>query len=96
MDSRAVSKLNKKNKPIFSEEFGQDVPNTDILNPRAGPPILPPHLLQVILNKVRVRMYWASLYVVLIHWFMDTSFMANDIVIFPDISTYIYSCDPNF
>ena len=35
-------------------EFGQETPAQSIFAHRSGPPILPPHLLQVILNKVRL------------------------------------------
>jgi 5'-AMP-activated protein kinase regulatory beta subunit len=34
-------------------EFGQEMPTNSFQEFRSGPPILPPHLLQVILNKVR-------------------------------------------
>jgi len=32
-------------------EFGQDIPGLNSFENKPGPPILPPHLLQVILNK---------------------------------------------
>ena len=32
-------------------EFGQDIPGLNSFESKPGPPILPPHLLQVILNK---------------------------------------------
>lgn len=53
MDSDAVKKLNANKKYQSSDEFGQELPsNTNLFEHRSGPPILPPHLLQVILNKV--------------------------------------------
>ena len=36
-----------------THNFSQDIPPTGLFENRTGPPILPPHLLQVILNKVR-------------------------------------------
>ena len=40
--------------PNGQDEFGQEAPSTAVFEHRSGPPILPPHLLQVILNKVSV------------------------------------------
>jgi len=37
--------------PNGQDEFGQEAPSTAVFEHRSGPPILPPHLLQVILNK---------------------------------------------
>ena len=67
MDSEAVTKLSRNRAlannaaaaaaflgPNGQDEFGQDAPATAVFEHRSGPPILPPHLLQVILNKVRV------------------------------------------
>jgi len=65
MDSEAVTKLNRNRAladtrvaaaaaflgPNGQDEFGQDAPATAVFEHRSGPPILPPHLLQVILNK---------------------------------------------
>lgn len=53
MDSYAVDQMSRKKKryPV-SEEYGQEPPTLQLLETRTGPPILPPHLLQVILNKV--------------------------------------------
>ena len=55
MDSKAVALAQHNHKKrMFSETFSQDIPAyvTDRTEHRSGPPILPPHLLQVILNKV--------------------------------------------
>ena len=68
MDSEAVTKLSRDRAlakataaaaaaflgPNGQDEFGQDAPATAVFEHRSGPPILPPHLLQVILNKVRI------------------------------------------
>ena len=55
MDSKAVA-LAQQNlkKHIFADTFNQEIPQyvTERTEHRTGPPILPPHLLQVILNKV--------------------------------------------
>lgn len=58
MDSQAVSKLSRKSAAAAAstfvgpqKEFGQDAPAIAVFEHRSGPPILPPHLLQVILNK---------------------------------------------
>nr|ACO15240.1 5-AMP-activated protein kinase subunit beta-1 [Caligus clemensi] len=55
MDSEAVSKLQKHKKGFirYSSVYGQEIPQQihSNLEPRSGPPILPPHLLQVLLNK---------------------------------------------
>lgn len=52
MDSEAVAKSSaKKNK--YPDQYGQEAPTPSTFEHRSGPPILPPHLLQVILNKVR-------------------------------------------
>jgi len=54
MDSKAVA-LAQQNlkKHIFADTFNQEIPQyvTERTEHRTGPPILPPHLLQVILNK---------------------------------------------
>nr|ACO12517.1 5-AMP-activated protein kinase subunit beta-2 [Lepeophtheirus salmonis] len=52
MDSEAVSKLQKHTKGVikYSPTFGQEIPQTGN-ELRSGPPILPPHLLHVLLNK---------------------------------------------
>ncbi|TRY61218.1 hypothetical protein TCAL_10925 [Tigriopus californicus] len=52
MDSYTVDQMSRKKKryPV-SEEYGQEPPTLQLLETRTGPPILPPHLLQVILNK---------------------------------------------
>lgn len=34
-----------------SKEWGQDIPTARPWGKESGPPVLPPHLLQVILNK---------------------------------------------
>ena len=68
MDSEAVTKLSRNRAlantasaaaaaflgPNGQDEFGQEAPSTAVFEHRSGPPILPPHLLQVILNKVSV------------------------------------------
>lgn len=59
MDSEAVDKLNalKTNSKRYPDvEFNQQIPNSgvdpsSVSRSYGGPPILPPHLLQVILNK---------------------------------------------
>eukprot|EP00096_Caligus_rogercresseyi_P009864 TRINITY_DN3449_c0_g1_i1.p1 TRINITY_DN3449_c0_g1~~TRINITY_DN3449_c0_g1_i1.p1 ORF type:complete len:184 (+),score=69.10 TRINITY_DN3449_c0_g1_i1:177-728(+) len=55
MDSEAVYKMQRHKKGGqrggASSAFGQEIPPQPGLEPRAGPPILPPHLLQVLLNK---------------------------------------------
>eukprot|EP00095_Tigriopus_kingsejongensis_P004761 maker-scaffold510_size151595-snap-gene-0.36 protein:Tk04761 transcript:maker-scaffold510_size151595-snap-gene-0.36-mRNA-1 annotation:"5 -amp-activated protein kinase subunit beta-1" len=52
MDSKSVDQMSKKKKRYqASEEFGQEAPTQQLFEHRSGPPILPPHLLQVILNK---------------------------------------------
>lgn len=52
MDSDAVKKMNANKKFQASDEFGQEMPNNmSLYEHKSGPPILPPHLLQVILNK---------------------------------------------
>nr|ACO14915.1 5-AMP-activated protein kinase subunit beta-2 [Caligus clemensi] len=53
MDTKAVSKLKKRKKATSRSPsvYGQEVPSYLNQGPRSGPPILPPHLLQVLLNK---------------------------------------------
>lgn len=51
MDSAAVLKLQQNKHSQFKNEFSQDIPQAVTFERRSGPPILPPHLLQVILNK---------------------------------------------
>lgn len=48
MDSKST---NVKYRRGVETEFGQEVPSIHSFENKAGPPILPPHLLQVILNK---------------------------------------------
>ena len=48
MDSRATNVSNKRGPEA---EFGQEIPGLSSFESKPGPPILPPHLLQVILNK---------------------------------------------
>lgn len=36
---------------VFTEEYSQEIPANRPWEKPTGPPILPPHLLQVILNK---------------------------------------------
>ena len=55
MDSKAVALAQQNHKKrLFSDTFSQEIPQyvTERTEHRTGPPILPPHLLQVILNKV--------------------------------------------
>ena len=56
MDSEAVQNTKNKNRRagemVSDASYGQDVPAANHFEQRSGPPILPPHLLQVILNKV--------------------------------------------
>jgi 5'-AMP-activated protein kinase regulatory beta subunit len=49
MDSKAANKGHRRYPE--SDEWAQDVPSLHMFENRSGPPILPPHLLQVILNK---------------------------------------------
>jgi len=49
MDSKAANKGHRRYPE--SDEFAQQVPSLHMFENRSGPPILPPHLLQVILNK---------------------------------------------
>jgi len=54
MDSKAVALAQQNHKKrLFSDTFSQEIPSyvTERTEHRTGPPILPPHLLQVILNK---------------------------------------------
>ena len=57
MDSKAVALAQQNNKKrLFADTFNQEIP--PCVTERSehgsrGPPILPPHLLQVILNKVK-------------------------------------------
>lgn len=58
MDSKAVALSQQNNKKrMFSDAFGQEIPQFSNVpgENRSGPPILPPHLLQVILNKVKLE-----------------------------------------
>jgi len=48
MDSAATNIRHQRGNEA---EFGQDIPGISSFENRPGPPILPPHLLQVILNK---------------------------------------------
>jgi len=48
MDSKATNVRHQRGVEL---EFGQEVPGLSAFEHKAGPPILPPHLLQVILNK---------------------------------------------
>jgi len=48
MDSKATNVRHQRGVEV---EFGQEVPGLSAFEHKAGPPILPPHLLQVILNK---------------------------------------------
>jgi len=48
MDSATT---NVKHKRGAEAEFGQEIPAMSSFESKPGPPILPPHLLQVILNK---------------------------------------------
>jgi len=48
MDSAATNIRHQRGAEL---EFGQEVPGLSAFEHKAGPPILPPHLLQVILNK---------------------------------------------
>lgn len=49
MDSKAAKAGHRKYPE--SDEWAQEVPSLHMFENRSGPPILPPHLLQVILNK---------------------------------------------
>ena len=64
LSPQAVTKLMDAKKKLSAgpggsvslpEDFGQEIPGQGIFEHRSGPPILPPHLLQVILNKVGVN-----------------------------------------
>ncbi|XP_077301836.1 5'-AMP-activated protein kinase subunit beta-1 [Arctopsyche grandis] len=48
---QALAKDNESVHGIDSKEYSQEVPQTKPWDKVTGPPILPPHLLQVILNK---------------------------------------------
>ena len=48
MDSKAT---NVRHQRGVETEFGQEIPGLNTFESKPGPPILPPHLLQVILNK---------------------------------------------
>jgi len=48
MDSATTKHQHKRGNEA---EFGQDIPTMNSFENKPGPPILPPHLLQVILNK---------------------------------------------
>jgi len=48
MDSKVTNIKHHRGMEI---EFGQDIPGVNTFENKPGPPILPPHLLQVILNK---------------------------------------------
>ncbi|KAB7495642.1 5'-AMP-activated protein kinase subunit beta-1 [Armadillidium nasatum] len=41
----------KTDAPVDKEEYSQEIPETSPSEKKKGPPVLPPHLLQVILNK---------------------------------------------
>jgi len=48
MDSKVTAHRHRRG---GEREFGQEIPSVHSFENKAGPPILPPHLLQVILNK---------------------------------------------
>jgi len=48
MDSKST---NNRHRRGVEREWGQEIPSVHSFENKAGPPILPPHLLQVILNK---------------------------------------------
>nr|ALS04438.1 AGAP008195-PA [Acartia pacifica] len=48
MDSKST---NLRHRRGGERSWGQDIPNIHSFDNKAGPPVLPPHLLQVILNK---------------------------------------------
>ncbi|KAJ8984359.1 hypothetical protein NQ317_003506 [Molorchus minor] len=48
---QALAKDSENSKDDSQKEFGQEIPAIKPWEKNAGPPILPPHLLQVILNK---------------------------------------------
>jgi len=48
MDSKATNVRHQRGAEM---EFGQEIPGLNTFESKPGPPILPPHLLQVILNK---------------------------------------------
>jgi len=48
MDSKSTNIRHRRN---GERTWGQEIPNVHSFENKAGPPILPPHLLQVILNK---------------------------------------------
>ena len=54
MDSKAVAAAQQnRKKRLFNDHFSQEIPEyVSQSDYRSGPPILPPHLNQVILNKV--------------------------------------------
>ena len=54
MDSKST---NIRHRRTGEKAWGQDIPNVHSFENKAGPPILPPHLLQVILNKVHLSKY---------------------------------------
>ncbi|MCL4149479.1 UNVERIFIED_CONTAM: hypothetical protein GTU68_007588, partial [Idotea baltica] len=41
----------KTDVPVAKDEYSQKIPETSANEKKKGPPVLPPHLLQVILNK---------------------------------------------
>lgn len=67
-DFEVFQALAKDSEGIISsaqKEYGQDMPPHKPWEKVAGPPILPPHLLQVILNKdtpLSVSSYVANIY----------------------------------
>ena len=52
MDSKAVALAQQHKKRLYADTFSQEIPQCVTDRAERGPPILPPHLLQVILNKV--------------------------------------------
>lgn len=48
---QALAKDSENAKDESQKEFGQEIPTNKPWEKTSGPPILPPHLLQVILNK---------------------------------------------
>lgn len=48
---QALAKDSENAKDESQKEFGQEIPANKPWEKPSGPPILPPHLLQVILNK---------------------------------------------
>lgn len=48
---QALAKDSENAKDDSQKDFGQEIPANKPWEKSSGPPILPPHLLQVILNK---------------------------------------------